>query len=451
MTPQGVIILGGGIAGIAAALDLRAAGHPVTLVEARSFLGGRAFSFTDAATGQAIDNGQHIIIGRCHSFRQLLARLGVSDKWYLQPRLDVPILDRSGKTARLRSGPLPLPFNLLPSLLSYPHLSRRERRQALTAMTAARRCNRADPELETITFHHWLRQHNQSERAIRNLWNLISEPALNDNARQVSAAMGLMLIQEGLLQERHGPNIGYPKTDLTAALGEPARRCLAQAGVQLLLGNPARRILIENSAVTGVTLADGQTLTAHAVISALPFDLLLNLLPPSTRQSPYFRRLTRLEWSPIVNLHLWYNKPVMNHAFCAFIDRPLQWVFNKTRSAGQPGPGQRLAISLSAAWSYIDREPEQLVQDFAAELAAAFPAARNARLDHARVVKQRRATFRCLPGAAALRPGPATPLSNFFLAGEWTDTGWPSTMEGAARSGQRAAQAAIPILSGVFS
>lgn len=451
MMGEGVVIVGGGIAGIAAALALRDAGYPATLIESRRFLGGRAFSFIDAATGQAVDNGQHIIVGRCHYFRRLIARLGVRDKWHLQPRLNAPILNRQGKTGRLAAWPLPSPFHLLLPFLGYAHLKPGERARAVAAMAAARRVDRNKPELEKITFRQWLEEHNQSEEAVNNLWNLLIEPTLNDKAREVSAAMGLMIIQEGLLRERNGANIGYPKTGLTAALGEPARQCLEQGGVRLILGKPARRFLIANGQVDGVELADGQIRRGRAYISALPFDALLNLLPPETRQWDYFRRIERLEWSPIVNIHLWYDKPVMHEDFCAFIDRPLQWVFNKSRIQGGPGPGQQIGISLSAAGEYIDQSPEELTRSFAAEVAAAFPAAKNARLTQSRVVKQRMATFRCRPGAAALRPGPATPLPNFFLAGEWTATGWPATMESAARSGGAAAQAAIPILSGAYS
>ena len=449
MLKPGVVILGGGVAGIAAALPLRDAGYPVTLVEARAFLGGRAFAFPDAATGQAVDNGQHFIVGRCHCFLQLLERLGARDKWHLQSRLNIPVIDRAGKSAHLRAWPLPKPWHLLLPFLGYGHLSFGERLRALSALAAARRLNRHAPELEKIAFSAWLQQHGQSERAIRNLWNLLIEPTLNDKAHKVSAAMGLMIVQEGLLKERNGANVGYPKTDLQSALGEPARRALEGAGVRLLLGRPARRLMVKDGIIDRVELADGQRLTGQVFISALPFDALLSLLSPEIRQGNYFRNLAGLEGAPIVNIHLWYDRPVMDLDFCAFIDRPLQWVFNKSRMLGLAGPGQYLCISLSAAGEYVDQPPAELARQMAAELAAAFPAARDARLEQVRVVKQRRATFRCLPGAAARRPGPATPLPNLFLAGEWTDTGWPSTLESAARSGGRAAAGAAQTLAEV--
>ena len=451
MTAAGAVILGGGVAGIAAALALRDAGHPVTLVEARAFLGGRAFSFPDAASGQAVDNGQHFIVGRCHCFLKLLERLGARDKWHLQSRLNIPVIDRAGKVGRLRAWPLPKPWHLLLPFLGYAHLSFGERVKVLSALAAARRLDRHSPEMERITFYDWLRPRRQSERAINNLWNLLIEPTLNDKAQDASAAMGLMIVQEGLLRERKGANVGYPKTDLQAALGEPARQALEKAGVRLLLRRPARRIIFADGRVAGVELADGEKLADQVYISALPFDTLLNLLPPAIRERDYFRQLAELDWSPIVNLHLWYDRPVMamDMDFCAFVDRPLQWVFNKSRMLDLAGPGQYICISLSAAGPYVNQPAGELARQMAAELAAAFPAAQAARLEGFRVVKQRTATFRCVPGAAARRPEPATPLPNLLLAGEWTATGWPSTLESAARSGGLAARQAAQILAEV--
>ena len=195
-------------------------------------------------------------------------------------------------------------------------------------------------------------------------------------------------------------------------------------------------------------LASGETVTGQAYVSALPFGALLSLLPPEALSHDYFGRLTGLESSPIVNIHLWYDRQVMDGDFCAFIDCPLQWVFNKSGILGseEPSQGQYICISLSAAWDYIECPREELARRFIAEMAEAFPAARDARVVQATVVKQRDATFRCRPGANALRPGARTPLPNLALAGEWTDTGWPSTMEGAVRSGYGAAQAAQDLL-----
>ena len=452
-----VVILGGGLAGIAAALALLDAGRRVTLVEARQFLGGRAFSFTDAATGQPVDNGQHVIVGCCDHFIRFLERLGVRERWYLQPGLRLPVFDRQGKAGLLRASWLPAPCHLLPSFLAYPHLNARDKARALFGLAQARFTNRRHPRLERITFYQWLKERGQSERAIQNLWNLLVEPTLNDHVRDVSAAMGLMIVQDGMLQGRHSADLGYPRDGLLPSLGAPARKLLKARGARLILGSPARRLVLESDSVAGpaagpvagsvtaIELASGETVRGQEYVSALPFNALLGILPPEAAALPLFQDIRRLEWSPIVNIHLWYDRPVMAEEFCAFVDSPLQWVFNKSRmlETTTAGGGQYLTISVSAAADYIDRPRDELARRFIAEMAEVFPAARAAQVERVIVVKQREATFRCLPGANALRPGPGTPIPNLFLAGEWTNTGWPSTMEGAVRSGYNAAQAVI--------
>lgn len=445
-----VVILGGGIAGIAAALELLDSGHKVTLVEARSFLGGRAFSFTDSNTGLTLDNGQHVIVGCCTEFISFLDKLGVRDRWFLQDRLQIPVFSRDGKQGNLTASRLPSPLHLLPSFLAYPHLSPSDKLRVLWGMARARFTDRIDSKLEEITFYQWLRENGQSERAIDNLWNLVVEPTLNDNVRQVSAAMGLMIVQEGMLFGANSANLGYATDGLLLGIGQPAKRLLEERGATLLLGEAVRRLAVSPGtekdglwgSVTAVELASGRRVAGTDFISALPFSSLLRLLPPEVAGTDFFTGIGRLEWSPILNLHVLYDRPVMSLPFCAFVDSPLQWVFNRNAIAGDPpGGGQLITISVSAAWDYVGLSRDELVPEFLAEMAEAFPAAGEAEVLNVAVIKQREATFRCLPGVGRLRPGPATPLSNLFLAGEWTNTGWPSTMEGAVRSGQQAARA----------
>ena len=469
-----VVVLGGGIAGIATALHLLDEGYPVTLVEARRYLGGRVFSFPDHQTGVPVDNGQHVFVGCCTYFIELLKRLGIFQRWYLQPRLRLGISDRRGKVGFLTASVLPAPFHLFPSLLAYPHLGFGDKIWVLTALARAKLTNRHQPHLEEMSFYEWLKRRGQSERAIQNLWNLVVMPILNDDVRDVSAAMGLMIVQEGMLAGCHSADLGYAADGLLPAIGEPAKEHLSTGGVKLLLGSSVRRLVLENGRIAGAELASGDTVTGQIYVSSLPFDMLCRLLPTAMVEQPFFQRLKELQTSPIVNLHLWYDRPVMEESFCAFVDSPLQWVFNKTKimSGGAPNEavvgskpaprrsrtshadpdaspgsgmlaegGQYICISLSAAWEYIDQPREELTRRFIAEMAQVFSRAKDAVVEQAIVVKQRHATFRCLPGASFRRPGSRTPIPNLFLAGEWTDTGWPSTMESAARSGYNAAQA----------
>ena len=444
-----VVILGGGIAGITAALELLDSGRTVTLVEARNFLGGRAFSFTDSITGLTLDNGQHVIVGRCTEFISFLDRLGIRDRWFIQDRLHIPVFSRDGKMGELAASRLPAPLHLLPSFLAYPHLSPSDKLRALWGMARARFTDRTEARLEDISFHQWLRENGQSERAINSLWNLVVEPTLNDNVRKVSAAMGLMIVQEGMLSGANSGNLGYARDGLLPGIGKPAGKLLEERGATLLLGDSVRRVVASPGAkeeghwgrVDAVELASGRRIVGGEFISALPFSALLRLLPPEVSGREFFAGIGRLEWSPILNLHVLYDRPVMSLPFCAFVDSPLQWVFNRSGIAGSPSGGSQLVtISVSAAWDYVELSREELVPMFLAEMARAFPDAEADRALNVTVVKQREATFRCLPGAARLRPGPVTPFSNLFLAGEWTNTGWPSTMEGAVRSGQLAAR-----------
>ena len=451
------IVLGGGLAGIAASARLAEAGWEVTLLEARKSLGGRAFSFRDPDNRDpdhrdpdnddaVIDNGQHVIVGACRNLIDFLSEIGVRDSWLLQPRLDVAIYDRRGRLGRLYGVNLRPPAHLLPAFLTYPHLGLWDKIRAIRGLIAAMSAQRNDPNVENITFYHWLRAHGQSERTIYNLWNVLIEGTLNDNIRDVSAAMGLMIVQDGLLNGRQDANIGYPKVALGDAIGEPARRRLESLGVHLWLGCPVRWINADDeNAVGSITIGNDQALSADAYVSALPFWVLPNLLPDSLIDLEPFPSLLTLQTSPIVNVHLQYDTPVMSRDFCYFVDSPLQWVFNRSAIRGQTDgdTSQFLTVSISAAWEHIDADRAELAATIAAEIRRAFPAARDATLLRATVVKQPNATFRCTPGANRLRPGPVTPARNFFLAGEWTRTGWPSTMEGAIISGYNAAAAVI--------
>ena len=441
-----VLVIGGGLAGISAAARLAEAGCKVTLLEARATLGGRVFSFQDSQSGRALDNGQHVIVGACRNLLSFLERIGARHLWDLQPRLEVAVYDRAGRLGRLYGTPAPSPWHLLPAFLTYPHLSLEDKATAVRGLMAAIFTQRQQPHLEDMTFYRWLRAKSQSERTISNLWNVLIEGTLNDNVRDVSASMGLMIVQDGLLGGHSTANVGYPTVPLSDALAGPAQRYLEGLGVQIVTGNPVRSINIcGEQTVRHVTVSNGNIMQADAYVSAVPFWVLPSLLPPSLAGSPTCAKLSALQASPIINVHLRYDATVMTGNFCYFVDSPLQWVFNSSRIFGDAGTNveQSLSVSISAAWEYIDTEREVLTKLISDEMRRAFPKARDATMLEAVVVKQRNATFRCIPGANRFRPGPRTESPNLFLAGEWTDTGWPSTMESAVISGYNAAAAVM--------
>ena len=436
-----VVVIGGGLAGMAAACDLADRGHPVVLMEKRPFLGGRAFSFPDPDSGHDIDNGQHVFLGCCTAYIDFLNRLGVLENTHIPPRLDVPVLDNGGKRGVLRSAGLPAPLHLLPSLLGFPHLSWAEKLRVLYGGLSIRLANRKRDVRGNETFAEWLKRHHQTDSAIDRFWNLITLPTLNDDISEVSAESGLMVFQEGVLKSRASAAIGYAKVGLTELVSEATRSYLSGRGGEVLMATGAREITLEDGRVCGVQ-SSGGTVKGDWFISALPSYDLVAMLPEPVADADFFSRARNLPYSPIVDVHIWYDRPVMEETFCGFVDSPLQWVFNKTRMSGySDDSGQYLCISLSGAWRYADMPKQEIRDVFLEEVKSVFPRARDASVERLLVVKQPQATFRSIPGAEAHRLPSATPIPNLFLAGEWVDTGWPGTMEGAVRSGRMAAEA----------
>ena len=438
------MVIGGGLAGLAAACSLADRGVPVTILEKRPYLGGRAFSFPDAETDRHIDNGQHIYLGCCTAYTGFLQRLGVFERTILQPRMRAVVVDRDGARGELNAAPLlPSPLHLLPSFLTYPHLGFREKLRAAAAMLSILRTDRAKHRdaLEAESFGDWLERHGQSERAIAALWDLLTLPVFNDTVDAVSAYMGLMFFQDGMLAGRHSADIGISRVGLTELVGDAARRYIEDRGGRVLTNQNVTGIEMQDGAATGVTIG-GEFMAADAVVTAVPWDALPRLLPPDMASDAYFAATAGLKWAPIINVHVWYDRPIIDEPFLAVLDSPLQWVFNRTHIQGSSGLGQHLCISVSGAWEFASMGREALRGVFLTEMARVFPAAANATVERFLVVKQVNATFRCTLGAQSLRPTQETPIAGLTLAGDWTQTGWPATMESAVRSGLLAAEEA---------
>jgi uncharacterized protein with NAD-binding domain and iron-sulfur cluster len=481
-----IVVAGGGLAGVAAAIALCDAGARVTLAEARSWLGGATCSFTRG--GLTVDNGQHIFLGCCTAYRDLLDRLGVTAKTVLQDRFDVRVLTPSG-AARLRRRGLPAPLHLAGALASYPLLSRRERAGAVRAALAFRRLDPADPAVDTQRLGDWLGAHGQGPRARRALWDLFVVSALNVAGDDASLALAAMVIKTALLGEPGAADIGVPTVPLGELHGQAADRLLRQLGATVLTGAKVTavtplaagpdapdgrgrfRVTLGGApdaaagapgitaapaglggtegggsvdpGATGRADAADRSLAADAVVLAVPPAQAAGLIPAAAAGPPGAAGdpagWSGLGESPIVNVHVVYDRPVTRLPFAAAVGSPVQWVFDRTGISGCDR-GQYLALSLSAADQYAGQRTQSLRETFLPALEQLLPAARTADITDFFVTRERRATFRQVPGTAALRPGAATPLGGLALAGAWTDTGWPDTMEGAVRSGLEAAR-----------
>jgi squalene-associated FAD-dependent desaturase len=447
-----VVVVGGGLAGIATALAVADGGARVTLLEARPRLGGATFSFQ--RDGLELDNGQHVYLRCCRAYQSLLRRLGVEELAPLQPRLDVPVLAPGGRMGRLRRGNLPAPLHLAGTLARYPYLTWPERLGVVRAALALRRLDPADQRLDRRSFAAWLAEHGQSEAAIDALWQLVGLPTLNARTDQASLQLATMVFKTGLLTARDAADIGYSRVPLSRLHGEPAARALAEAGVRVRLRCHARAIEQAGQGAGGAGPGDGASggprlavrtdddrLEADAVVVAVPHEAAGWLPAPVTGPAG---QLERLGISPIVNLHVVYDRVVTTLPFAAGLGTPVQWVFDRTESAGlDPDRGQCLAVSLSAAHDEVELPVAALRDRYLPALADLFPAARQATVTSFFVTRERTATFLPAPGTAALRPGAETAMHGLFLAGSWTSTGWPATMEGAVRSGLVAARAAL--------
>jgi len=441
------VVIGGGLAGITAAVALGKAGHEVTLLEAKPRLGGATMSFS--RDGLVIDTGQHVFLRCCTAYRGLLDRLGMAAHAPLQPRFDVTVL-APGKRAALKRRRVPAPLHMLPALLGYPFLNWAERMRLTLAALAFRRLDEKDAKTDELRLGDWLASHGQDERTRRVLWDLFSVSSLNVPGDDASLALAAVVVKTGLLGDADAADIGVPALSLGELHGAAAARLLGKLGATVRT----------QAKVTAIEPVDGggfrvqveaendvaEEIAADAVVLAVPHEQAAKLVPAGALPAETVDGWAGLGAAPIVNVHVIYDRTVMDVPFAAAVDSPVQWVFDRTRisgmheraRAGQHSDGQYLAISLSAADEYAGKPVAELREQFVPALAELFPAAKAATVTEFFVTREKRATFRQVPGTAKLRPKAATGLPGLVLAGSWTDTGWPDTMEGAVRSGLNA-------------
>jgi len=431
-----VVVIGGGPAGIAAACALAEQGAPVVLLERTPRLGGRAASFHYARMGEVIDDGQHVLLGACTATVDLLRRTGQEDAVSFQAAMRVPIVWPGGRSV-LRSVRLPGPLHLLPGLLAYGALPPADR---LAALRAGMSLWRGGPPGD-VPFSTWLASHGQSQAAIAALWEPIISATLNAQCGEVSAAAAGIVFRTGVLR-RGGARLGLFKRPLSRIFAAAGAAAVSR-GAQVRLRSGARAVLLDGGgAVTGVELATGERIAARAVVATVPPRDLRRLLPGDLNERPPFSTLARIATAPILDLHLWFDRPVLAEPFVVGIRSAIQAVFDVTRIHGTSGP-THLVVSQSAARSWIDRPVDAVRDELIEALRTLVPQARRAELMDALVVRHPRATVLAAPGSDLLRPSTETGVRGLFLAGDWTATGWPSTIEGAIRSGRTAARAAL--------
>ena len=432
-----VVVVGGGLAGLSAAVEAADGGAAVTLLERRHRLGGATWSFE--RHGIWFDNGQHVFMRCCTAYLTFLHRIGSADDVWLQDRLDVPVLAPGGRIGSIKRGRGPAPLHLTGALLTYPHLTLRRRLAVIRAAAALRRLDPDDPALDTVAFGEWLAARGQDHAAVDAFWDLIVLPTVNVSAAEASLKLAARVFVTGLLTEAAAADIGWARVPLSALHGDAARRALESDGGEVRTGVRVESVR-ESAGGHLRVVADGESLKADAVVVAVPHDALDPLLPAGSVAAQ--DRLIELGTSPIVNVHLVYDRPVTDLAFFAGVGTDAQFVFDRTAGAGLDDGRQCLAVSLSAADDHIGTRSAELVERCSGELARLLPTAAGATVTDSIVTREHAATFRGVPGTDRLRPDVRSRIGGVFVAGAWCATGWPATMEGAVRSGTSAGRLA---------
>ena len=444
MTAPHVVVIGGGLAGLQAAVHCADAGGRVTVLEARSRLGGATWSKFHRGLGFEIDNGQHVFMRCCEQYLAFLDRLGVRDSVQMQSRLAVPVRRPGERPAWIRRDRLPAPAHLARSILTYRPLSVRARIHAARTARAISKLDPGDPGLDLYSVGDWLAEQGESEQTIEHFWELLIRSTLNLRARDASLALATKVLRTGFLDRADGADIGWSNLPLAKLHAEPALRILQEAGARIHLKTPVDTI---ESGIDGrsAVWSKGHRFEADAVILAVPHEAAGGLLPTADGRDP--SESSTLGRSSIVNLHVVFDRPVMDLPFVAGLDSELQWVFDRTKTSGLEH-GQYLTVSLSDGDQYVGLSTNELRAIFVPAFAELFPEARRARVGNFVVTVERAATFRQAPGSRCFRLPPGRVADGLFLAGAWTDTGWPATMEGAVASGRQAASEAMKSLAG---
>lgn len=459
MPAKDVIVAGGGLAGLSCAIALAEAGYRVRLFETRPRLGGRATSYL-LPSGEYVDNCQHVTLGCCTNLADFYRRIGAADKirWYRR----LVFLDRHGKRGTIGPSWLPAPFHLAPSFAMFSPLSRADKWAVARVMMDIARSGGQPADAGDMTMLEWLHRRRQPKGAIERFWRVVLVSALNEELYRASARYGVEVFWKAFLIHRQGFELGIPAVPL-ADLYEGCRDVIARKGGQVRTSTGIREVMAADGRISAARLADGATVCADFFVAAIPHPKLLQILPREILdRDPIFANLNELRASPITGVHCWFDRPVINEPFVTLLDHTVQWIFNKSLLCGpcrnnswqaestdsvavgtNPTDTQYLQLVISASHDLAAKSREEIIELCRTELLDVLPLTQHAQLLKAIVIKETAATFSPDPECDRLRPGSGCSLRNLFLAGDWTRTGWPATMEGAVRSGYAAAEAIL--------
>ncbi|MFA5975050.1 MAG: hydroxysqualene dehydroxylase HpnE [Elusimicrobiota bacterium] len=438
---KNVLIIGGGFAGLSAATSLAERGFHVTVLEGRQVLGGRAYSFADPKMSDAVDNGQHLFMGCYRETLAFLERIGTRDLLTFQPNLSVDFYGDGGRHARLSCWPLPSPWHLLSGLLRLSTLSWKDRWNLRYLRKALKDGVRNPQGLDDVTVDEWLIRARQSERARRHLWDLLAIAALNEGPSIASAAPFVAVLSQAFFDRRKASRLGLSSVGLSDLYATSSKRFIEAHGGHVKVQSPVAQLVCSNRGVTGVLLRDGRRFQADWVIAAVSAGAFSKLIPEKIKKrEPVFQRIENLHFSPIISIHLWFDRPISRSLFAGLLDTHIQWFFNKARILRKTTSGEGyISLVISGAHCFEEWPERKLLTLALEELRRLFPEAREAVLMRSLVIQERQATLSPTVGSERLRPEFQSPLPHFLIAGDWTRTGLPATIESACLSGHRCA------------
>src|SRR5690348_14800282 len=455
MPSQSVLVIGGGLAGLACAVALTEAGIDVQLFEKRPRLGGRATSYS-LPDGDEVDNCQHVTLGCCTNLDDFYRRAGAAGKIRFYSRLY--FADRQGCRFTMQASRLPAPLHMAPSFLTFEALSFADKRSIARAMLAITWAGGRPAGAAGASMLDWLSRMKQTRGAIDRFWRVVLVSALDEELGRMDARYGIDVFWKGFLANRGGYRIGIPAVPL-GELYEGCLQAIAARGGMIRTRAGVREIRLCNRKFAHAVLEDGSEICANACISAVPHSVLLSMLPRELgEEEGPLAALKNIRTSPITGVHLWFDRFVMGKPFLPLLEHTTQWIFNKSllyavaesgkqepeiRGAETSTGGQYLQLVISASYDLVPRSRQEIIDACLRDLADVLPATREAKLKKGTVIKEIHATFSPEPGVDRWRPKQEIGVENLYLAGDWTQTGWPATMEGAVRSGYLAAEALL--------
>ncbi len=426
------IVIGAGWAGLSCGLRLAQAGYQVTVLEQSKRIGGRASSFNDAKSNAVLDNGQHLFMGCYKEALAMLRLVGTYDRLRFQEKLAVDFVDRQARVYHLNCPNLPSPFHLFAGLLKLKSLSFGEKMAMSKVQKAVAEWN-GNGSLRDRTVEEWLKGLGQSERSRKYFWDLITVAALNEQSAVAEAASLAVVLKQAFFGRPEESRLAVSSVGLSDLLNPACKNYIEARGGKIENDKLVSSIPIKEGRVEKIVLRDGSERTADVYVSAVPFFTLKNILEPRLLDSAFFSGIKNLETSPIFSLTLWFDRLVMDQEFCALLDTEVQWVFNKTKILQKEG--NCLSLVISAARHLSAKTDEELLKMALEELGQCLPKVREAKLLQSLIQREKNATLSPKVGYQSFRPSQKTPVPNFFLCGDWTDTGLPATIESAALSG----------------